>query len=348
MPQLTGPTAEAFERGGERYNAAFAAMRKAGTPIDDEAFMKHLGSVVVPIVDAAAAEIPERASGVLDALFTVSLELFASSLLGPKARHPAVASVWTHVLPKIAPLLMRDPRRVAASLSNAGYNIGRSRGARPGFWLTELLRLAPQCTSVQELLEAGKIAAWRAGMPQYRDGALASAQTLAPTIAAAALDLARGIKPEMLVKTVDRLRADPWAGPADALAAIPPLKLAARAGAFRGFGGDFTLPPKVWSSKGCIYVNDGEGSWQLFSDRFGWMLARIESPRKSEIPPSDTRVTPAGLITWGSERLQAPINEVTSWASDGITLAVTVAMSHHVYLFARTTASPDEGGVNAA
>lgn len=338
MPRLTGPTATALEKNREKLNASFAAMRKAGTPIDPGAFMEHLQNTIAPIVDSVARDIPERANGLLDALFTVSLELYSRSLLGPGSRHSVVTDVWNQILPKIPTLLMRDPRRIAASLSNAGYNLGSSRSARPTFWISEMTRLSLHCTSVQEFLEAGKIAAWRAGMPQYRNGALAAAQSLAPAIAAESLELPRGTKADAITKILERMRADPWAAPSDPVGTAP-ARLVARTGAFRGFGGEFARPPKVWASKNCLYVSDGDSNWQLVSDRYGSMFARIDSPPREERTPPDIRVTPAGAITWGADKLQAPVSEISAWACDHHTLALTAASSHHVFLFARSHAS---------
>src|SRR2546423_1862172 len=81
---------------------------------------------------------------------------------------------------------------------------------------------------------------WRAGLAHYRAGALAVCAQLPPALARAAL----GLPPDARIGLEDliaRLMADPWlepatlAGPAHARE----LRIVARAGAFRGFGGLF-------------------------------------------------------------------------------------------------------------
>ena len=115
--------------------------------------------------------------GVLNAMFDVSLELFAAGLLGPRCKSRAMTQVWMALLPELTNLLMRDPRTVAAAMSNAAYQIDQTIAARTGEWIETMRRIGPKCQSVSELLDAGKVAAWRAGLPQYRQSAIAVART---------------------------------------------------------------------------------------------------------------------------------------------------------------------------
>jgi len=46
-----------------------------------------------------------------------------------------------------------------------------------------MLRAGPQCADLATFRDAGLVAAWRAGLPQYRDRALAIARRLDPTLA---------------------------------------------------------------------------------------------------------------------------------------------------------------------
>ena len=317
-------TAQALERGRERYNAAYHAARRGGAAMDPQAFLQHIQAVVVPIVDAVSTPMAERTAGVLDALYSVSIQLFCTSLLGPGAKNPAVNRVWTELLPALTHLLVRDPQRLVAALSNAAHNIAATPEAKLDFWVKDLLRLAPHCTDVSDLLEAGKIAAWRAGMAHYRKGALAAAKVLPPALAEASL--------QAPVEMAERWQSDPWAE----LGGRVNLSIVGRAGAFRGFGGKFIRPPTVQSTAGQLFANDGEGTWQLIADRFGCVFIRHDVPPRNE--QSGVTVKFDGLVVFPDQRAMfSELASATSFAFDGVTLAVTIPTSHAVYLVAKGT-----------
>jgi hypothetical protein len=318
-------TAEALERGRERYNAAYLTARRGGAAIDPQAFIQHIQAVVVPIVDGVSTRMAERTAGVLDALYFLSIQLFCASLLGPGAKTPAVNRVWAELLPALTHLLVRDPQRLVAALSNAAHNIAGTPEAKFDLWVRDLLRLARQCTGMSDLLEAGKIAAWRAGMAHYRKGALAAAKALPPALAEVAL--------QAPAEMADRWRSDPWAEPGGRAS----LSIVAIVGAFRGFGGRFIRPPKVWSNAGQLFANDGEGTWQLIADRFGCVFIRHDVQPQTE--PSNFTVKSDGLVVLPDQRAMfAELAAATSFAFDGVTLAVTIPTSHAVYLIAKGTA----------
>jgi hypothetical protein len=334
--------AEALERGRGRYNARFAAARKGGAPLDGDSFLVHLGNAIEPVVDSVAAKTVNSVDHIdrtLDALFDVSLELFAASLLGPKSKSPAVSDVWTKLLPAIPRLVSRDAKTVAAALSNAAYNLSRSRGARPEDWIAEMRRIAPRCEGVVELLDVGKVAAWRAGMPQYRNGAIEAARRLRPAVASEIL----GVASAGISWILDRMAADPWLTPrAVATDAPAALRLICHVGAFRGFGGDFLWPPTVTASGGSIFVTDGEGAWRLICDAYGSLLLRHEGfPCPSRLP-DDIAAGDDGTMRWGVGRASLPeLAGPASAACDGHTLAVTLKTSYHVFLIARAPAAEE-------
>jgi len=348
MNQLKGTSAAILEKGRERYNAQFAAARKGGAQIDADAFLAHVGTTIAPIVDAVASEMPERSTAVFDALYRTSIELFAASLLGPQARSSAVSDVWHTLLPSVWRQLMRDPRRVAGALSNAAHNLSSTRGASHAVWMNHLIRVAPACASVEDLLLCGKVAAWLAGMAHYRESAIAAAHSLPLPILSLLLELPAGITQGNLADTLARLLAEPWTAPRrlgdDSARA---LREVACVGAFRGFGGDFLRPPSVSVSAGRLFVADGESVWRVFADSHGCVFIRHPSLPPSDPASRDVTVTFDGAIAWHNDRAKVPgTASVTSSACDGATLALTLSNSHHVFLFARAHA-PELSGASA-
>jgi hypothetical protein len=337
---LTGPLAQSLDRRRDAFNARFAAAQKGGARIDGPAFLRHLAEVVDPIVRAVAALFPEKTDATVAALYDQSLDLFAANLLGPESCCPPVVDAWRRLLPALPRLVAREPARVAASITNAVHNLAATPNARPTEWIDNTLALAAHLADTHALLEVGKILAWRAGLPRYRDGVLAAARQLDPGLAALSLDLPADTAGADIAKILDRMTEDPWLSPADALKPVPetqPLRIAARVGAFRGFGGPFIRPPTVRTVDHQFVVHDGEHTWHLIADLYGHQFQRADvpyAPASRNAP--EIGLDDAGTISWG--RTAYPFDELarfTSLAYDGHTLAVTVKTSHHVYLLTR-------------
>jgi hypothetical protein len=342
MEPLSGALADSLRRNRPLFNTKFAAATKSENPIHEQAFKEHVASTLDPIVRAVAAEFPERTDPVVDALFDLSLNLFRHNLLGPKAKTAAIPDAWRNLLPLIPRLLAREPARVAGSITNALYNLSRTRGTRRRDWIQALMSVGSSCQNAGELLDCGGIVAWRCGMAQYRGGALEKAAALSPSLASQTLGLPPGTTPEQIVDVIHKLSANPWITPQGALRETKrELKIMTKAGAFRGFGGQFLSPPKVQSVAGELVASDGTGSWRLHADVYNSLLQRCETqppPLPSSVPPALPAAGAAtigtnGVITWqGQERRFPELAEATSVASTADTIAVTIATSHHLFL----------------
>jgi hypothetical protein len=336
---ITGALARALEEGRPRYNALFAQARHATPTLDPRAFADHLRDTVAPVVEAVAAVAPERAGAVTDVLYEFSLDLVAKDFL---TRHPALARGWLTLLAGLPRHLAATPRQFAGSVTNALYNLAQTPGARPVEWAAELLRLGELCADVPALLEAGQVCAWRAGLAHYRDGALAACARLEPRLARAALGLAAADGDAPLDELLRQLRADPWLHPAAVgRPAKKRLRLVARVGAFRGFGGAFLRPPRVACADGQLLVSDGETCWLLCADVFGATLHRTAADLPADGTPGRSPVDARGKVTHAGENAAfAELRGSSSAAACGPTLAVTLPLSHVVFLVAAQADGP--------
>jgi hypothetical protein len=152
------------------------------------------------------------------------------------------------------------------------------------------------------------------------------------------LGLADKPSAEQLGQMIQRLEQDPWLKPEDALSAPPQqsIRLVARAGAFRGFGGPFIRPPTVLFSQDGLVASDGEGHWRVLADACGVVLLRDERAAKVFERP-EFKIDRSGKVSWNDEMAHFPdLGEPVSQAGDGRTLAVTIASSHHVFLLAKS------------
>ena len=312
----------------ERYNQQFRLARHHARGLDPAEFLAHLRDVVGPIVDAVHAD-PEP---VCDALVELSLAMAHRGRLGTSG---AVADGLRRLLPAIPDLVAAQPRRLPVAVVNSLHHLEVSPTGDPAGWIDTMLELRHHAADVPEFLDAGAVAAWRRGLAQLRDAALATAARLPERLVRVAL---------ATKSTVDikRLAADPWLDPRLTEHAGDVLLLARRVGGFRGFGGTFRRPPTVSTSDGRWYASDGEDAWRVHADRFGVSLGRV-----LEMPAGPGDVGPLVLKAGGivsdtttGAALELPeLADATSWASAGGTLAATTPWTHGILFVARTAAS---------
>ena len=335
--------AKVLEGNRAQFNAQFAEARWRNASLDGDAFLAFLGSGVAPVVEAVARVAPERVEAVVQALYPLALDLFGKELVGSRARAPLIAEGWRVLGPAMGRQVAAEPERVMGALTNALYNLSQTPGARGREWLSGMLALAPQCADVAMLLRVGQVLAWRAGLAHYRTGALALCAQLPPALARAALGVSNALTPPDarigLDELLARVTADPWLDPATpgGPAQRRQLKIVARVGAFRGFGGLFMAPPNVASAGGQFVVLDGEACWLLTADVFGATFHRTacEAVLPAAQPAVGAFRVVGTRVTLGGESGTFPeFASMASCAAVGPTLAVTTRLSHAVYLVA--------------
>lgn len=337
-PTLSAPLAAALERERERFNALVAERVASGQRFDAESLAAHLGDAVSPAIDAVYRVDRDSVGPVTETLFRMTLDLVGRDLAGPGSRYPSIAAGWRTIFPPAAPLLVRAPRQLAGSLTNAIYNVAAAREEAVGWWIDAMAAVARHCGEVDELLGAGSVLAWRAGLAHFRDAALRACRSLPPDLGALALGAWGAAVPFSTV--VDRLERDPWLDPA--LAArdeLPPpqLRVVAVAGAFRGFGGPFRVPPMVYLRDGMIVAKDDAAAWVLTADRLGATWHRTGDDGLLARTFDGAAVDRDGGVRIGGLKASHPgLAKPWSQAFDGTTLAVTIQRSHRVWLLACT------------
>jgi hypothetical protein len=182
------------------------------------------------------------------------------------------------------------------------------------------------------------VAAWRAGLAHFRQGALTAADGLPAALALGAVGAPISSKwPEVR----KRLLANPWFDPAaptgngDATR----VQVMAQAGAFRGFGGVFIEPPRVAAEGEHFLVRSGEENWLLTADLFGATFHRT-NPSDFDLAVQNSKLPPGlkvadSKVVWGNERFEiAGLGKLTSAAANATTLALTSELTHSVVLVA--------------
>lgn len=327
---LSAAFASALRGRRAELNARFAEARHRLPALDPGAFGDFLRESADPVVRAAEAACPGRAEAAALAAFDVALEL-----VGRQAMGGTIDELWRRALPAAARAVAAAPERVLAALSNAAHQVAATPDA--GRWVAELERLAPACPDPDDLLRVGQVAAWRAGLAHYRQGAIAAAGALPEPVALAAVDAAA---PARWADVEAGLLASEWFDPSrPATRAGAPTHVAV-VGAFRGFGGSFVAPPRVALVGGRFHVSSGDESWLLTADLYGATFHRLTSAQPRLAPPAGAlppglRIGDDGSLALDDGRVTLPgLGAVTSAAATGTTLAATWSLTHQVTLVA--------------
>lgn len=335
------------EQNREALNHRYLQRRAQGAKLEDSGWLFHLRKRILPIVDSVAAVLPEGCTRTLNDLYDVSLDLFAvghfseSTGLLPQA----LSQLWELTLPRLAKQLARDPRRVSGSLSNAVLSIAQSHPESVDRWLKTLNRAGPLANTVDQLLQIGQVAAWSAGFPEYRTAAVRMAQTLPVEIVRSMFQLPQSLNDSNITDLLARLQADPWAFRSETTVNSPEVVRVGSCGAFRGFGGVFLEPPRVFLSDQQLMATDNHSIWQVIADSFGQSFHRVDttadvSRRKPE--KSVPQIDAYGLVSWNRNSLSCPdLANSTSQAFDGKTLAITLRNSFQLFLIAAPQSSKE-------
>jgi len=328
---------EALLRQRERYNTKFALARYTYPALDGEVFSEHLKKTVAPIVEAVAENHSDKIDVVTDTLFDLSLELIGKDFFGRQVRYQSVLEGWEILLPFVPHLLAKDADTLTSSITNALYNLSVEPTASPSFWIERMIEIGKLCDNVEEFLEAGKIIAWRAGLAHYREGALNACRNLKNEVACDALGISEIQNLENLLIQTEK---DPWLNPKEFSKGIKQekrLRVVSVVGAFRGFGGLFIAPPKITYCDGQFLVYDSENWWAMTADVFGATFHRMGQTipdLKNESNPN-FRIDKNGKVVMNEQNASFHhLAQGTSFAADEKTLAVTLPLSHSVYLIA--------------
>lgn len=320
------------------FNARFNEARRSYPGLNGEQFAVVLREMVDPLIVAIAELCPDCVAETTSVAYDVALELAGQNLVGPGGRNMAIGEGWRALLLSAVRHLAAEPRRVLPAISNALYHLASTPGARPAEWSRDLVRLADLCGSADEFLRLGQAAAWRSGLAHYRTAALALLDSLPEQLSLALLEVS---SPTPWKEVRSLLEQNRWYNPAtpecDQMVKNERLRVVARAGAFRGFGGLFIEPPRVAVNGSSILVQSGSECWLLTADRFGATFHRCDpalfdaSARQAKLPPG-LEIAGSTIRRNGFTLNLDQLGMISSAAATDDTLALTSPLTHAVLL----------------
>ena len=322
------PLAQALEWGRERFNARFEYFNKnLRRPVDPDEFSIHLLENIGPLAQAVEKADPSSVNKTVEELFEVSLELMGAGYIGPNSRYKWPEKIFRDLLPFCGKPLAQQPRMVAGSMANAALAMEAEPAARPEEWVERMKKAASVATTPKELLDAGMALSWRCGMAHFRAGALELVESLPQALALSifhdegATDLA----------DLSRRLSTKWRKNKVTTKPDRPHRPVALMGGFTGFGGPFDSPPTVYLCDGALAARDSVGEFILFADRFGASVQRRGPASKKPSDPKPDKETVRYVKSVFPNAIAGP--QARSWAWDGETLAISLNVSHKVFLF---------------
>lgn len=318
--------ARVLSAGRRQFNHRVEEARRHAPGFDASVFSTYLRDGVDGVIVAVEATAPGRTMAVALAAYDIALSLCVHGLAGPSARTSLLNDAWARLFPRLAAHIAEQPQDVLGALSNAAVHLAGVDGARGDEWLGWMAELGPQAATTAQLLDLGKVLAWRCGLAHFRQGALAAADALPPALQLAALGAPAEGSWSLLRAA---LAADPWAS------AQPRRLQGWHVGGFTGFGGRFVQPPELRMAAHGFLVRSGTRHFLAIADACGAVLLPATAEEYATgTPPATSAPQRRGdrlLLAQREVDFDLPLEGLTM-ATDAHTAALASPWSHEIRL----------------
>lgn len=326
------PLAAILKSERDALNARYAAALKRNAQLNPDVLFWFLENCVDPLATKIWNVKPDMARHTVLCAYDVGLIMAGGTSEGRMQWLQAIQTALCSFSGVYTAQIAADPWRVLSALSNALYQLVSTPGCEPRVWIEGVAALAPHGLDTDAFLRIGQVMAWRAGLAHYRETALAIADTLAEPLAVAAFG-ASGAWGSLR----ESLLANPWFVPNGG--SIPRFRTA---GAFRGYGGLFPVPPTIGWHNDHFVVHSRDEAWILIADAFGATFHRATNVQSALSPgrelPDGVSIKRNELVFRG-QTLVPMVGTVTSCAANEFTLAITTDATHAVLLVALPVAA---------
>jgi len=332
---VSEPLQKLLQERQHQLNSLFLQARVAYPYLAGDVFLSHLRDTIVPIIEKALTHDSTRVLVVLETVYQISLRLVGQGLMGPNAKNRVAEQGWLNLLCTYPAFLCQEPLLVATSVANVLIHLAEIHPDKALMWQKTMGSLEPAAETPQEWLKAGLVAAWRCGLPHYRNPALAKAAELDSVIGSKVLGLENALTQDGYQIILSKLGSQPWVRPLEWVKGAPSkpeLEAFGWIGGFVGFGGYFTTPPVAFAHADRLFLRDDTNAWCLEGDCFGVILKRanLDVPTSVSENHYPMKVRKDGTIfsQHGEWKVKAAAN-AASYAANSTTLVVVPKDSHH-------------------
>ena len=326
MEKLTfEPLIGLLARKREACNRLFAAYSIRYPALDGEVVKAWVVKTIQPVMQTLGNDDASLAERTFDALYETILDLAGAHRLQTWGRyyHPVLTMAGLADRSALDP-----PDTIIRALVRAMTTILADHPRAADGWLESMQKTIPLCTASDQVLAAGRLCAWKAGLAYLKPRALSALEILPPAMIRTVL----GVAPSDELTTT--LSCHPWQFSGQRKAVGAPV-LRYRAGGFRGFGGPFFRPPTVARLDAHFVVTDGLSCCVVFADVFG-----VSVRRQAAVQPVDVNRQAAGdqlamrrEISDSGLALPDFMDDIRSVATGDHTLMLTRASSHFLYVY---------------
>lgn len=289
----------------------------------------HVKQAMVTILQPVMRELhtadPVVFESVFDRVFEALLDLEGSGRL--QASGEQFRSVLM-LIPGVRHEALIYPATIVRSFVNATKTFisWHPDGIDP--WIRMMKKVVPACNNSDQVLDTGRLCAWRSGLAHLRERALYAMDRLPRDVVASVFNSS----PETL--STESIRNNPWFRPGNTESDTTHegLMLKYRTGGFRGLRGPFLKPPVVAALEGHIVATDGESSCLVFADTYG-----VSIVNDIPVPPVEVKGEAEKI------RKQSPVvsltgdpfskSDIRSQAMVGNTLVLSRHSSHYLYVY---------------
>lgn len=310
-----GPLASVLESNRSVLNARFADVAAGLNESDRDQLATRYSRSLIEVVDPVVRKLEQGTlNSVAFELTKIALDLSASRVMSD-----VISVGWQRLIPLASQLLATSAPRFLAGVTNALTNIESVGTARPLVWIENLERVlhVRKDLSIEMFERVGVLAAWRSGMPNYREAAMRHLGSLDAQVASLAIGCTNELSTEHFARTV----SEPWFDPSTGQSISQPI----RVGNFRGLGGQFERPPVIVAGVTEAIVTDGTTDWHLLADHVGAFLQRVgdRTPAMAPLANNERHAPMPGVV---GQLLPEP----TSWLQTDTTIFATSASSFSV------------------
>jgi tellurite resistance protein len=303
------PLIELLEENAESLNQLLRTASVVSRKLDTKDVPFWFKQVIEPVFTA----VHEQDSGSGRKLFDLLFKDMIKVLSGSEAVVSFENSWQLRLLMGLNPAITaKHPAKLLQALSIALTRISRLNGKAASNWLEVMTKIMPLANDIDEILQAGRIAAWACGMAHLRQQ----------------IDFSADINEKILEKifsrkkvTLDSLKEASAGSEQDEGKSL---------GGFTGLGGHFSSPPMLCAEKGIVYASDGNRTCAVFADKYGEVMLDCPDHLSESLK---FRLTPVKTATARAREILNLYPDLTSWVINEETLMLTTASSHSLFIF---------------